>query len=99
MSAHMMPSDPEFAQMDALAMMLAVLKNPIMHLRGYAVSNNPVGQAINRAFADDELARAVAAVAQAQQELMDALLPSPRPVPVPVDNTDYPQPAARRRGF
>jgi len=99
MSAHMMPSDPEFAQMDALAMMLAVLKNPIMHLRGYTVSNNPVGQAINRTFADDELARAVASVAQAQQELMDALLPSPRPVLVPVTDADYPQAAARCRTF
>ena len=96
MTTRMMPSDPQFAQMDALACMVAVLKNPIIHLRGYTLADNPVGQAINRAFADEELAQAVAAVEQAQQELMDAILPAPRPVLAAIPHAVYFHPALRR---
>ena len=70
MTTRLMPCDPMYQEMDAVAWMLAILKNPTMHLLGYAYGQSPIEQAINRAYDDDELSATIEAVEQAQMELM-----------------------------
>jgi len=70
MTIRLMPSDPKYEQMDALAWMLAVLKNPAVHLVGFAHENSPLAWIVNSSF-NDQLAETIRAVEQAQLELMD----------------------------
>jgi hypothetical protein len=70
MPKRLLPSDPDYPEMNALAYMLAILKNPAMHLLGYGHGQSPIERAINRACDDDELAAVIQAVEQAQLELI-----------------------------
>jgi hypothetical protein len=61
-----MPSDPRHERMEGLALMIAALRNPAVHVLG-----NPVMRAMKLAFMQDDIDAAIKELEDAQQEIIE----------------------------